>query len=427
MRGVLIPILLIAALTSLDTKEVQSGIDSAAGTGKPFVLPAGVHSVGTIRLRSGSHLRFAPGAVLRMLPLNADYAPIEKLSFDPFADLETSRFEHAMLFSSDADGITIDGPGRIECERISRGGPKPISLRRCRNVKLDGFTIDRAPNYAISLIGCSRVDIGRVTITRSLSDGIDLDSTSDAVIHDVDVESHDDAICLKASLSLGGKKATRNITVERARLKTASVFFKLGTESYGDFSKIRVKGLTMTGGVGNRHGNPGIALETVDGGKISDVVIEDVKMDGVGTPVFLRIGARKEPPGELTGIKLSRIEARGTRYASVIAGLLDAPIRDLTMEEIQVEPVGAPGIFDPTQPVQETRSAYPEPIQFGAIPASAFFFRHVARLRLSELQYLKPAASPAVLLDQVLGGWPTCKEINSTRGACEGNFSKKKP
>ncbi|MCX6611961.1 MAG: hypothetical protein NTW74_14045 [Acidobacteria bacterium] len=271
------------------------------------------------------------------------------------------------------------------------------------------------------------MDIGRVSITRSLSDGIDLDSTTDALIHDVDVESHDDAVCLKTSLSLGEKKPTRNITIERARLKTASVFLKLGTESYGDFSKIRAKGITMTGGVGNRHGNPGIALETVDGGKISDVVIEDVKMDGVGTPIFLRIGARKEPPGEMTGIRLARIEARGTRYASVIAGLLDEPIRRLVMEEIHVEPVGAAGIFDAKQKVAEARSAYPEPIQFGAIPASAFFFRHVAGLRLSELQYLKPAASPAVLLDQVTGAWPTCKEVNSTRGSCDGNFSKKKP
>ncbi len=420
-------LLLIAVVTALDTKDIQSGIDSVAGTGRLFVLPAGVHTVGTLKLRSGTHLRFAAGAVLRMKPMNADYAPIEKLGFEPFADVETSRFEHALLFASDADGVTIDGPGRIECERSSRGGPKPISLRRCRNIKLDGFTIDRAPNYAISLIGCSRVDIGRVTITRSLSDGIDLDSTSDALIHDVDVESHDDAICLKASLSLGEKKATRNIIIERAKLKTASVFFKLGTESYGDFSKIRVKGLTMTGGVGNRHGNPGIALETVDGGKISDVVIEDVKMDGVGTPIFLRIGARKEPPGELTGIRLLRIEARGTRHASVIAGLVDAPIRNLSLEEIRVEPVGSPGMFDAKQSVQETRSAYPEPIQFGPIPASAFFFRHVAGLRLSEVHYSKPAASPAVLLDQVTGGWPTCKQIDSTRGACEGNFSKKKP
>ncbi|MCX6611960.1 MAG: hypothetical protein NTW74_14040 [Acidobacteria bacterium] len=147
------PLLLIAVIAALDTKEIQSGIDNAAGTGKPFVLPAGIHSVGTLRLRAGSHLRFAAGAVLRMLPSNSDYVAIEKLGFEPFADVETSRFEHALLFASDADGVTIDGPGRIECERSSRGGPKPISLRRCRIIQLDGFTIDRAPNYAISRIG----------------------------------------------------------------------------------------------------------------------------------------------------------------------------------------------------------------------------------------------------------------------------------
>jgi hypothetical protein len=361
-----------------------------------------------------------------MLPSNADYDAPEKLGFEPFADVETSRFEHAMLFASDADGVTIDGPGRIECERNSRGGPKPVSLRRCQNVKLEGFTVDRAPNYAISLIGCSRVEIGRISITKSLSDGIDLDGTSDALIHDVDVESYDDAICLKTSLSLGEKRATRNITVERSRLKTASVFFKLGTESYGDFSKIRVKGLSMKGGAGNRHGTPGIALETMDGGKISNVVIEDVAMDEVGTPIFLRIGARGKSPGEMTGIRLSRIEARATRHASVIAGLSDEPIRNLTLEEIRVDPVGRPGIFDPKQRVPESRSAYPEPIQFGPIPASAFFIRHVAGLRLREIQYLKPAASPAMLLDQVMGSWAGCQEAESMRAACEGSFSKKK-
>ena len=104
----------LALLISLDTKEIQQGIDTQSKLKKPFVLPAGIHTVGRLRLPSDAHLRFAPGAVLRMLKMNSEYPPPEKLGFEPFADFETSRFEHALLFGSDADNITIDGPGRIE-------------------------------------------------------------------------------------------------------------------------------------------------------------------------------------------------------------------------------------------------------------------------------------------------------------------------
>ena len=420
-----------ALLFSLDTKEIQRGIDAQSRLKRPFVLPAGVHTVGTLRLPSGAHLRFAPGAVLRMLKMNADYAPPERLSFEPFADLETSRFEHALLFGSDADNITIDGPGRIECDRTQRGGPKPISLRRCTKIKLDGFTIDQAPNYAVSLIGCEKVDIGNLKITRAHADGIDLDCTRDARIHDCDVESFDDAICLKTSASLQRKLPTSNVTIENCRLRSASVFLKLGTESYGDFSGIRVRNVTMTGGMGNRHGNPGIALETVDGGNIRNVEIRNVKMEQVGTPIFLRIGERKNAPsapnaGEMENIRLIDIEARGTRYASVIAGMSDAPIRGLSLTNISVEPVGSEGMFDPKQRVPEANGAYPEPIQFGPIPASAFFIRHVRGLRLEELKYLLPAASPALILDRVSGDWPGCSPAGPDRLVCAGSNPGKK-
>ncbi len=421
----------LALLISLDTKEIQQGIDTQSKLKKPFVLPAGVHTVGRLRLPSDAHLRFAPGAVLRMLKMNSEYPPPEKLGFEPFADFETSRFEHALLFGSDADNITIDGPGRIECERTQRGGPKPISLRRCTKIKLDGFTIDQAPNYAVSLIGCEKADIGNLKITRALADGIDLDCTRDARIHDCDVESFDDAICLKTSASLQRKLPTSKITIENCRLRSASVFLKLGTESYGDFSGIRVRNLTMTGGMGNRHGNPGIALETVDGGNIKDVEIRNVKMDQVGTPIFLRIGARKNAPsapgaGEMEGIRIVDVEARGTRYASVIAGLSDAPIRGLSLVRVSVEPVGSEGMFDSRRRVPEASSAYPEPIQFGPIPASAFFIRHVRGLRLEALKYLLPAANPAMILERVSGDWPGCSPVGTDRLVCEGSDPGKK-
>lgn len=417
--------LIVNLLLALDTKAVQAGIDRSAVMKRPFVLPAGVHTTGTLRLTTNAHLRFAPGAILRMSRLDADYAPPERLGFEPYADRETSIFEHALLFSSDTDNVTIDGPGRIECDRQQRGGPKPIALRRCRNLRLAGFTIDQAPSYAVSLIDCLKVDIGGLTITRSHSDGIDLDGTRDAKIHDCDIETFDDAICLKSSASLNRRLMTSNIVVENCRLKTGSVFFKIGTESYGDFRKIRVRKLTLNGGVGNRHGNPGIAIETVDGGTIRDVVVEDITMNQVGTPIFLRIGDRKKAPGlpsagDMEGVRLRNISARGTRYPSVIAGLKDAPIRHLELDLLDLEAAPTAFAHDPRQSILESRSAYPEPTQFGPIPASVLFMRHVLALRLGSFKYPSLPSPPALLLDQVAGSWPGCDPISEDRWACSG-------
>ena len=418
--------LFINCLLALDTQAVQAGINRSAIEKVPFVLPAGVHTTGTLRLPSFAHLRFAPGAILRMTRQDADYAPPERLGFEPYADRETSIFEHALLFSTDTDNVTIDGPGLIQCDRLQRGGPKPIALRRCRNVKLLGFTIDQAPNYAVSLIDCLKVDIGGLTITRAHSDGIDLDGTRDARIHDCDIESYDDAICLKSSASLKRRLMTSNIVVENCRLKSSSAFFKIGTETFGDFQKIRVRKLIMTGGTGNRHGNPGIAIMTVDGGTIRDVIVEDISMTQVGTPIFLRIGDRKRAPGvpsagDIEGVHLRRITARGTRYPSVIAGLVDAPIRRLVMEQLDLEAAVSDRAHDPRQSVLETRSAYPEPTQFGPIPASVLFMRHALAPRIGVFKYPSLPQPPAVLLDQVTGNWQGCEEVIAERWACLGD------
>ncbi len=421
----------LVLLVSLDTKALQDGINQSAAARRPYLVPAGIHTVGTIRLPNGAHLQFAPGAILRMSPLNADYSPPERLSSEPYADRETSIFEHAMLFATDVDNITIEGPGRIECNRSERGGPKPISIRRSRNIRLNGFTIDQAPNYAISLIDSERVDIGSVTVTRAHADGIDLDGVRNAKIHDCDIESFDDAISLKSSASLQRKLSTSNIGIENCRLKTASMFFKIGTETYGDITKVRVRKLSMTGGMGNRHGNPGIAIMTVDGGNIRDVQIEDVTMDQVGTPIFLRVGERKQAPqsplaGDMDQIRIRNIKARGTRHASVIAGLEENPIRSLELSDLDLEAV-VMSPANPKQVVSETRSAYPEPIQFGPIPASVLFLRNVQGLKLGNLRYLVAPAYPAILMDRVSGKWPGCDPIEPNRWACSDTHPSQRP
>jgi polygalacturonase len=103
-------------------------------------------------------------------------------------------------------------------------------------------------------------------------------------IANCDIESDDDALCLKASFSLGVRGATEDVVVTNCRLRSPSNCFKLGTESTGDFRQIVLSNCVFDGTApADRDASAaaeggGIALLTVDGGTIDGVTISNVVM-----------------------------------------------------------------------------------------------------------------------------------------------------
>lgn len=393
----------------LESPAIQKAIDSAAAAGGGTVhIPAGDYLCGTLRLRSNVSLWIDNGAVLRMSSRDEDFAPPEKLDYDPQADRATSLFRFALLAGEDVHDIAIHGEGRIECKRDKERGPKPISLKRCRNVAIRGITIERAQSYNISLLGCDDVTIDGVTIREGTSDGIDPDCCRHVRISNCFVESVDDAIVLKASPALGERRATEHVTVTNCVLRTASLFLKCGTESTGDFRNIAFSNCTLIGGMGNRHGNPGIGLYTVDGGTLEGVTISNITMQNVGIPIALRRGARGRgqkvaQPGPLRDVILSNIVATGARRTSVIAGLPEAPIENVTLSGIRIT-LGTK-LDGPARPedVPEKPADYPDPTMFGSLPASGLYLRHVHGMTMQGVE-IRPHAEDtraALLADDV--------------------------
>ena len=62
-------------------------------------------------------------------PDDADFDPVEELGYESFADAETSSFRFALLQGQGLEDVHILGPGRIDGNRTSRDGPKPIALK----------------------------------------------------------------------------------------------------------------------------------------------------------------------------------------------------------------------------------------------------------------------------------------------------------
>ena len=399
-----------------DTRALQQAIDVVHQFGGGIVqLAAGSWVSGTLHLRSHVTIELAPGAVLLASPDDDDFAPHERLPFATGSDVETTDFAHALLAGRDLERIAIRGAGMIDMNRNRRSGPKPIALKRCRFATVQGITIVRSPNYCVSLGGCEDVLIEGVTIRAAYADGIDPDCCQRVRIANCDIESDDDALCLKASFLLGVRGATEDVVVTNCRMRSPSNCFKLGTESTGDFRQIVLSNCVFSGKPPDDHDasaaavGGGIAILTVDGGTVDGVMISNVVMRDVMAPLFVRLGNRgrdqpRSAPGRLRNVVISGIMAVGATGTGSIAGLPDHPIEGMTVENVRITAFGGwrqrVGLDVPEQSAR-----YPKVTMYGVLPAFGLYVRHArdVSLRNIELAFEHADCRPALVADDVAG------------------------
>jgi Glycosyl hydrolases family 28 len=381
------------------------------------LFPPGDYLSGTLRLRSRLVLRFEAGATLVASPDDRDFDRYEELQYESFADRETTDFAFALLQGRRLEHLSIIGPGRIDGNRRSRGGPKPIALKQCRHITIRDLTLENAPNYNISLLGCDHVDIQGVTIQNGYSDGIDPDCCRHVRIAGCRVESRDDAIVLKASLALGVRRATEDVLVTDCDLVNIRNGLKIGTESSGTFKNIVFRDCTLSGRPEIRWPPPfdmwplpsaGVSIQNVDGGRLEQVVVSGITMRNVRAPIFVRLGERgwgQAVPraGTLAKITISDLTATGAEWTSSITGVPGHDVSDIALSNIRISGKGGGDAALVSRPVPQRRREYPDAARFRDLPAFGLYCRHVTRLRLerTSLTVAAPDARPALVLDDV--------------------------
>jgi len=305
---------------------------------------------------------------------------------------------------------------------------KAISLKLCHNVLLRDFSILNGGHFALLATGVDNLTIDNVMVDTN-RDGFDIDSCRNVRVSNCSVNSpNDDAIVLKSSYGLGSARATENVTITNCAVSGYDLGslldatykrnvteapdrdgptgrIKLGTESNGGFKNIAISNIVFD------HCR-GLALETVDGGGLEDVTITNITMrDVVNSPLFLRLGSRMRGPantpvGQLRRININNVIAYNadSRYASIIAGIPNHNIEDITLSNIRIFYRGG-GKAEPAQvqpPERETN--YPEPSMFGELPAYGFFIRHAAGITLNNVtvSYLETDFRPPFRLVDVV-------------------------
>ena len=160
---------------TVDTKRVNSAIQTLKTTGGTLRFFAGKYTLGTIVLESNIRHLFEPGVEILYSDDEDEFLEGKGHQYNTFADRETSIFKFSLFYGENLENIIVEGPAKIINEHYPRGGRKPFVLKSCSNIILRDFTIERAPNYTISLIDCENVAIEGVKIWNALCDGIDLD------------------------------------------------------------------------------------------------------------------------------------------------------------------------------------------------------------------------------------------------------------
>ena len=374
-----------------DTPFVQNAIDSCfAHGGGTVYFPPGIYICGTIHLKSNIALYLDHGSEIRMSKDNEDFDPYEKLDFKTAGDKETSFFHYSLILGENLEHIAILGTGIINGNRTKRGGPKPVALKSCNQVCIKDITLKNAPNYNISMLGTDLVTISGVTILNGYSDGIDPDGCKNVRISDCYIDTFDDAIVPKASYSLGFLRSVENMTVTNCILASNCNAFKFGTESGGGFKNVTVSNCSVIARKVGKPADSGIALESVDGAEIDGITISNISMSKINSPIFLRLGNRGRDialpvPGYLRNVIISNITATGATQASIIAGIPDYPVENVTINNVRISYAGGGSFDGRIESVPELIKEYPDSDMFGAIPSWGFYVRHAKNLILKDL------------------------------------------
>jgi hypothetical protein len=272
---------------TLNTKAIQLLIDTCSDNGGGTVFfPPGNYLTGSLQIRDNVNLYLSVGATVWGSPNLSDYS------------------NSCLIYAEDATNISITGRGTINGNGKSFWGKfyddhfkktgswnsdiygilkrpgRLLKFLRCRNLLIEGITIENSPAWTIHPIDCERVTITGISILTGTyeehgpnTDGIDPDGCSQVRISDCYIQSGDDCIVLKITDREGGRKICRDVVVTNCILETKQTALKIGSETHGEFRNIVFSNCTI-----HQAGN-GFGLWMMDGGVIDGLVVNNITMD----------------------------------------------------------------------------------------------------------------------------------------------------
>jgi polygalacturonase len=345
--------------TTKDTVALQGAIDACAKQGGGTVrLTAGTYLSAPIVLKSNVTLRLDKGATLLGSPKHEDYPPITMFHLPDLQPLVSAT--NASNVAIEGEG-TIDGNGESWWQQaraikdhgvLGNGHPRPklIIFDHCKNVRVEGVTIQNSPMWQLVPYYTDSMVIRNVRILAPQhspnTDAIDPFSSSNLIIDHVYSDVGDDNVAIKSGPinSPGPDDPSKNITITDCTFKHGHGL-SIGSELSGGAQNIRAERISFEGT------DNGIRVKSNRdrGHDVGNLIFRDITMKGVKNPIIISEYYPKVMPpadeaaqvvGRLTphfhDIVLENVTATGAGVAAVIAGLPESPVKNVVLNHVKI-------------------------------------------------------------------------------------------
>lgn len=345
--------------------------------GGTLYLGPGIWTTFPLALRGDMTLHLAEGAVLRA-PALRDSWPILPARdaaghmLGSWEGLPEACFA-APVHAIGAERLTIEGKGILDGSgnagdwwtwpKETRDGarrPRGLHLIGCKDITLLGFTIRNAPSWTVHPQGCTGLKAVGLHIQAPHdspnTDGFDPEGCTDVTLEGIRFSVGDDCIAIKAGKRGANGEAdhlseTRNVQIRHCLMERGHGGVVIGSEMSGGVHDVTVEDCDMIGT------DRGLRLKTRRGrgGRISNIAMRRVNMDGVLVPLSANVHyfcdadghdewvqSRKPAPvveatPDIDGIFVDDVDVRGLALAAgVFLGLPEMPIRNIRIRHLRI-------------------------------------------------------------------------------------------
>ena len=340
--------------------------DIAKNGGGTLTVPAGEYESRSIELTGNMTLVVESGAYIRFSDDMDAYERIE-LDFEGYPHICAMP----LLYARGCKNITVTGLGTLDGNgkkwwEAKRNGTLPcmrpyfVCFNECEDVVIEKLTLINSPVWTVHPLLCERVIIRDLTIRNPYdspnTDGIDPDYSADVRIENCTIDVGDDCIAVKC----GTEERTivrpcENIVITNCRMVHGHGALVLGSEMSGD-----ICGVTLTDCVFTDT-DRGLRIKTRRGrgGRVSNVVMKHVTMNGVMCPfvINMRYTAGKDGNAPavsapeafpvsagtpaVSDVTVSDIVCTGcTSAAGFFDGLPESPVERVSVNNVSVSMTG---------------------------------------------------------------------------------------
>ena len=410
----------------ITTAQIQSGVDSCFNMGGGIlVFPKGMYLTGTIILKSGVHIMFEDGARLIGSTKPEDF----KVIYPDYKNNTDRQVNKSLFYAEHVENISITGKGIIDFngdapEYLNSGNNDPrrpfgIRIVSSKNIYVSDVMLMNSPQWMQHYLNCENLMIENINVfnhAHKNNDGMDIDGCKNVYVRKCQVDSDDDAICLKSN----GPSPCENVLIEDCIASSHCNALKLGTETTGGFINVMYRNCKVVPSVTGEHHVNGVSsartaitLIITDGGLMQNVWFDNIDATNCITPLYVTLGNRsrrhtdsapKPDIGAVENILISNFKATvaGPITSSVTGLDTNHPIKNFKLKNIHFSlshaGIKTPNSVDLDDLFTKKKSKYPSSHNWDHLPSAGIYFRFIDGLILQNVNIDNWCNDPRKLL-----------------------------